>query len=55
MRLTLTAVDSISRPVKVLELPDDLSPEGVTQGHRGSDQPGSGRRHAVLAVRKGSG
>lgn len=31
MRLTLTAVDSISRPVKVLELPDNLSPEGVTQ------------------------
>ena len=31
MRLTLTAVDSISRPVKVLELPDNLSTEGVTQ------------------------
>ena len=31
MRLTLTAVDSISRPVKVLTLPDNLSTEGVTQ------------------------
>ncbi|KQR35175.1 hypothetical protein [Deinococcus sp. Leaf326] len=31
MKLTLTAVDSLSRPVTVLSLPDQLAPEGVTQ------------------------